>query len=68
MPGLIRYESMEYCSVIILLLTYPSSQSTLQRERRCAGAVFLVVLAAVDAAFSGDWSRVGVIPKRPKAV
>lgn len=28
-----------------------------------AGAVFLVVLAAVDAAFSGDWSRTGIISK-----
>lgn len=28
-----------------------------------AGAVFLVVAAAVDAAFSGDWSRIGVISK-----
>lgn len=29
----------------------------------CIGAVFLVVLAGVDAAYSGDWSRVGVISK-----
>ncbi len=28
-----------------------------------AVAVFLVVLAGVDAAYSGDWSRIGVIPK-----
>lgn len=28
-----------------------------------AGLVFLVVLAGVDAAYSGDWSRVGVISK-----
>ena len=28
-----------------------------------AGAVFLVVLAGVDAAYSGDWSRTGVISK-----
>ena len=28
-----------------------------------AGAIFLVVLAGIDAAYSGDWSRIGVIPK-----
>ena len=28
----------------------------------CAGAVVVVILAAVDAAYSGDWSRIGVIP------
>ena len=27
------------------------------------GAVALVVLAAVDAAYSGDWSRIGAISK-----
>jgi len=27
----------------------------------CAGAVVLVILAAIDAAYSGDWSRIGVI-------
>lgn len=28
-----------------------------------AGAVVLVILAAIDAAYSGDWSRIGVISK-----
>ena len=28
-----------------------------------AGAIVLVILAAIDAAFSGDWSRTGVISK-----
>ena len=28
-----------------------------------AGGVFLAVLAGVDAAYSGDWSRIGVISK-----
>jgi hypothetical protein len=28
----------------------------------CAGAVVVVILAAIDAAYSGDWSRIGVIP------
>lgn len=28
-----------------------------------AGAVVLVILAAIDAAYSGDWSRMGVISK-----
>ncbi len=28
-----------------------------------AGSTLLVVLAAVDAAFSGDWSRIGAISK-----
>ena len=32
-------------------------------ENNLAGAVFLIVLAGVDAAYSGDWSRVGVISK-----
>lgn len=27
----------------------------------CTGAVVLVILAATDAAYSGDWSRIGVI-------
>ncbi|BDA43717.1 hypothetical protein COCOBI_04-7320 [Coccomyxa sp. Obi] len=27
------------------------------------GAVVLVILAAIDAAYSGDWSRIGVISK-----
>lgn len=29
----------------------------------CTGAVVLIILAAIDAAYSGDWSRIGVIPK-----
>jgi len=28
-----------------------------------AGSILLVVLAGVDAAFSGDWSRIGAISK-----
>lgn len=27
------------------------------------GGVVLVILAAIDAAFSGDWSRIGILPK-----
>ncbi len=28
-----------------------------------SGAILLVILAAVDAAYSGDWSRIGAISK-----
>ena len=32
-----------------------------------AGGVALVILAAIDAAYSGDWSRIGVISKDTEA-
>ncbi len=44
-----------------------SSIRSLQRKEKShpcnAGAVVLVILAAIDAAFSGDWSRIGVLSK-----
>lgn len=35
----------------------------LSRRNCLAGGVVLVILAAVDAGFSGDWSRIGVLSK-----
>lgn len=50
----------------LLMLPYGCcalSATFMSDPSRLAGGVVLIILAAIDAAFSGDWSRIGVLSK-----
>ena len=50
-----------WCCPYIVLLCSEWHMSL--KEDCLPGGVVLVILAAIDAAFSGDWSRIGILSK-----
>lgn len=58
-----RTSRAKVCRASNLPLQLPTAIQPVVSSKVVQGSTLLVVLAAVDAAFSGDWSRIGAISK-----
>ena len=55
------------CSLPAWAACFSAWHAVCQPQHSCAGGVVLVILAAIDGGFSGDWSRLGIISKDQEA-